>query len=173
MKSQEKRLGFACMCVLSLIALPGLASGLANYVSCSPNNGGMQRSDTQTSNISKSQEIGAHESMAESLFNRLAGKHDQSCLPESFCEEIFDPSQWGSHQCYATEGFVGLFWDKPQSSSAVEVWQALERSGWKRIGLTDQSSSCIKDTGLYRWLNVGVFCSNGGMSINLNYRKEA
>ncbi len=173
MKSQEKRLGLACICVLSLIALPGLTGGLANHASCLQNHGGMQHGNNQSIDISKGGETDIHESMVESLFNRIAGKHYQACLPESFCEEVFDPGQWGSYQCYAVEGFVGLFWDKPQSSSLAEVWQALERSGWKRIGLTDQSSSCIKDTGSYRWLNVGVFCVNGCMSINLNYRKEA
>lgn len=187
MKPQEKRVGIACMCVLSLVALPGLSERVANYASGALDNGTMQDGGgvqdagnkpdhdklKSVASMLERNETGEAQDMVESLFSQVAGKHNQACLPELFCEEMFNPRQWGSYQCYAADGFVGLYWGKIQDPGAAKVWEALESSGWERIGLTEQSSSFIKASGLYRWLNVGVFCGNGCMSVNINFRKEA
>ena len=165
MKAQETRLGLACLCVLFLLALPGISNLAAQRTSKVP----IYRSSTPGASLST---YYAEGDMVARLFEHLAGVHEQTDLPEHFRSELFDPARWGPCQSYTVEGFVGLYWPEPQGAFADAVEQALETSGWQRVGFSEESSSFIKEGGMYSWVNLRVFYSSDYMSVVLNYRKE-
>lgn len=165
MTAQEKRLGLACLCVLFLLALPSISGIAAQRTSKAP----AYRSSAPSGKLPA---YYAEGDMVVRLFEHVAGVHEQADLPEHFCSELFDPARWGPCQSYAAEGFVGLYWPEPQGASADAVEQALETSGWQRVGFSEESSSFIKEGGMYYWVNLRVFYSSDYMSVVLNYRKD-
>lgn len=167
-----KRLATASMCVLALLAFPAASAVLPVSIDAHGQSHLVQ-SDAQAS--SESRLFSYYTSSAstpEALFERIAGVHSPSPIPENFCEEFFDPYAWGSVQVYAGDGVLGLCWDASLGVSEAALYDALGAKGWQRIGATDLTSSFIKEDGVFRWSNIQCFETESYVSIVIAYGKE-
>lgn len=161
--TQKKRLIVAILLVTTCIALPAASTVFVN----TPHEMAKASSAYVLKNYSSSEE-----NFAVGLYERLAGKTLPGTLPGDFEAEFFDPAALGEYEAYVAEGVAGLYWEEGANASKESLVELLTSVGWQHIGATEESTSYIKENGVYRWLNMVVIERDGALSAVLNYRED-
>lgn len=162
MTAQIKRLRLALLVVATCIALPAIS---AAFISDSN-----QTVPASSARVLKNF-YGPPDNFAVDLHARLAPSALPGELPHNFESEFFDPAALGLFEAYSGDGVVGLYWMQGASATKEAVSALLIKTGWQHVGATAESSSYIKENGVYRWLNLAVIETDNALGAVLNFRE--
>lgn len=162
MTAQTKRFGIALLVVVACIVLPAISAVFMND---------SNRAEPVSSARVLKNFYGPSENFAVDLHEHLAGRAVPSELPNNFETEFFDPATLGFFEAYSGEGVVGLYWVQDARATKDALVDLLMKTGWQHVGATEESSSYIKDSGVYRWLNMAVVETDSALGAILNFRE--
>lgn len=162
MTVQTKRFGIALLVVAAFIALPAISTVFMDDAN---------QTVPASSAVVLKNFYGPSENFAVDLHERLAGRAVPSELPNNFEAEFFDPAALGLFEAYSGEGVVGLCWTQADSATKQALVDLLIKTGWQHVGATEESSSYIKESGVYRWLNMAVIETDSALGAVFNFRE--